>query len=157
MAELAVTSLEGHREWLEPVAAWWHRQWGESMGYSLPEACTAIEELSAPGGRQAALVALVSGLPSGSVFLVQRDLETHRHLSPWLAGLFVLPKFRHMGLGRLLTAAVVERATALGYGSIYLYTAISDFYRRQGWTTCEEVTVHDVVHEVMARVLEPPG
>jgi predicted N-acetyltransferase YhbS len=157
MPELVVNSLDGHREWLDPVAAWWHRQWGEGMGCSLREAHTAIEQLSAQGGRQAALAGLVDGVPAGSVFLVQRDLETHRHLSPWLAGLFVLPRFRQMGLGRLLTAAVVEQATALGYGSIYLYTAISDFYRRQGWATCEEVIVHDVVHEVMTRALEPRG
>jgi GNAT superfamily N-acetyltransferase len=78
-------------------------------------------------------------------------------MSPWLAGLFVLPRFRQMGLGRLLTAAVVEQATALGYASIHPYTTIGDFYRRQGWATCEEVIVQRVVHEVMTRALEPRG
>ena len=155
MPEIVVQSMEGHPEWLEPVATWWHRQWGEGMGYSLHNARLAIEQLTTPGGRQAALTVVVDGVPAGSVFLVQRDLETHTHLSPWLAGLFVLPKFRRMGLGRLLTTAVVEQATALACGSIYLYTSIGDFYRRQGWATCEEVLVHNVVHEVMTRALEP--
>jgi GNAT superfamily N-acetyltransferase len=153
MAEVVVHSIGGHPEWLEPVATWWHRQWGETMGYSLPEARTVIDRLSAPGGRQVALVALVNGIPSGSVFLVREDLETHKHLSPWLAGLFVLPAYRHMGLGRMLTAAVVEHASTLGFGSIYLYTSIGDYYRRHGWSTCEEILVHDVAHEIMTRTI----
>jgi GNAT superfamily N-acetyltransferase len=153
MPEIVVRSMDAHPAWIEPAAAWWHRQWGEGMGYSLAGARVAIEELTVPGGRQAALVALVDGIPAGSVFLVEKDLDTHTHLSPWLAGLFVLPQFRRMGLGRLLTAAVVEQAATLLYTSIYLYTSTGDFYRRQGWAKCNEVLVHDVAHEIMTYAL----
>src|SRR5687767_8367779 len=139
MPELIVRSMSGHPEWIEASAAWWHDQWGEGMGYTLDGARTAIEELTVPGGGQAALVALVDGVPAGSAFLVQKDLETHTRLSPWLAGLLVLPQFRWMGLGRLLTAAVVEEAATLGHASVYLYTATPDFYRPQGWATCDQV------------------
>jgi GNAT superfamily N-acetyltransferase len=149
MPEIVVRSMHGHPAWIEVSAAWWHRQWGEHMGYSLDEARVAIEDLTMPGGGQAALVALVDGVPAGSAFLVQKDLETHTHLSPWLAGLFVLPQFRRIGLGKLLTAAVVEEGATLGHASIYLYTSTPDFYAPQGWITCDKVLVHDVAHEVM--------
>src|SRR5687768_4043365 len=118
MPEIVVRSMDGHPEWIEASAAWWHRQWGEGMGYTLDGARAAIEELTVPGGRQAALVGLVDEVAAGGVFLVDKDLETHTHLSPWLAGLFVLPQFRRMGLGRLLTAAVVEQAATQLYTSI---------------------------------------
>ena len=54
-----------------------------------------------------------------------------------------------MGLGRRLTEATVTQGAKLGHASIYLYTSIGDYYRRQGWTTREEVMVHGVFHEVM--------
>jgi predicted N-acetyltransferase YhbS len=155
MPEILVRSMEGHPEWIEASAAWWHRQWGEAMGYSLDGARIAIEELTMPGAGQAALVALLDGVPAGSAFLVRKDLESHTHLTPWLAGLLVLSKFRRMGLGRLLTAAVVEQAATLGHTFVYLYTSTTDFYRRQGWVTCDKVRVHDVAHEVMMRDTRP--
>jgi GNAT superfamily N-acetyltransferase len=153
MAGITVHSMAGHPEWIAPCAAWWHRQWGEDMGYSLDAARSAIEGLAAPYSGQAAMVALVDGTPAGSAFLVEKDLETHTHLGPWLAGLFVLPQFRQMGIGKRLSGAVAEEAGRLGHASVYLYTSIGRFYRRQGWEQHEEVLVHDVAHEVMVRVL----
>lgn len=153
MAEIAVHSMEGHPEWIAPCTTWWHRQWGEGMGYSRDGAHRAIEALTVPGRGQAALIALVDGAPAGSVFLVDKDLETHTHLRPWLAGLFVLPEFRQLGIGKQLTTAATAQGTKLGYRSVYLYTTIGDFYRRQGWTTREEVIVHGVAHEIMVYAL----
>lgn len=153
MADITVHSMAGHPEWIARCAAWWHRQWGEGMGYSLDGARSAIEGLTAPLSGQAAMVALVDGTPAGSAFLVEKDLETHTHLRPWLAGLFVMPQFRQMGTGTRLTAAVAEEAARLGHSSVYLYTSIGGFYRRQGWAQYEKVLVHDVAHEVMVRVL----
>lgn len=153
MAEITVHSMAGHTEWIAPCAAWWHRQWGDGMGYSLDGARIAIEDLTAAGGGQAAMIALADGIPAGSGFLVEKDLETHTHLAPWLAGLFVLPEFRRQGIGTRLTVAVAEEAARLGHQSVYLYTSVGEFYRRQGWAGYEEVLVHDVAHEVMVRAL----
>lgn len=153
MPDIVVHSMAGHPEWITPCADWWHRQWGKHMGYSLAGSGEAIEGLTVPGGRQAALIALVDGIPAGSVFLVERDLETHSHLSPWLAGLLVLPQFRHLGIGKMLTAAIVAQAATLGYETIYLYSSIGDFYRPLGWSTREELELHGVTHEIMAYAL----
>lgn len=153
MPEIIVQSMAGHPEWIEPCAAWWHRQWGEGMGYSLDGARAAIESLTKPEGRQEALMALVDGVPAASVFLVDSDLESHAHLAPWLAGLLVLPEFRRVGVGERLVAATVARGTTLGYESLYLYTSTRDFYRRRGWTTYEEIVLHDVPHEIMMYTL----
>lgn len=150
MAAITIHSMAGHPEWIAPCAAWWHRQWGDGMGFSADEAPAAIAALTAPGGRQAALIGLVDDVPAGSVFLVKSDLDTHNHLTPWLAGLFVLPQLRRLGLGQRLVTATIAEAANLGYERLYLYTAMSEFYRRQGWRTSEAVLLHGVPHEVMA-------
>ena len=149
-ARFEVCSMTGHPEWIEPCAAWWHRQWGEHMGYSIDGARSAIDSLCAPGSGQAALAALVDGRPAGSVFLVDQDLDTHRHLTPWLAGLLVQPEFRQLGLGSKLAVALVEQSASLGYDTLYLYTTIPGFYERLGWTIREELVIHHQTHYVMA-------
>lgn len=153
MPEIAIRSMAGHPEWIAPCAAWWLGQWGVGMGFSAETAPAAIEALTEPDGRQAALIALVDGVPAGSVFLVENDLDTHAHLAPWLAGLFVLPEFRHIGLGQRLVTAVVAAAATLGYERLYLYTSIGQYYRRQGWEMHPTLMFHDTPHEVMTFVL----
>ena len=143
--------MAGRPEWIGPCAAWWHAQWGAGMGFSPEGAVAAITALTAPGGGQAALIGLVDGQPAGSVFLADRDLETHAHLAPWLAGLFVLPQFRRRGLGEQLVTALVEQARALGHDRLHLYTMTSGFYRRRGWQTVETLVLHGVSHDIMTR------
>lgn len=146
----AVHSMAGRPELIAACAVWWHRQWGAAMGFSPEGAVEAITALTLPGSGQAALIGLVDGQPAGSAFLVHSDLETHSHLKPWLAGLFVLPQFRRGGLGEQLVNAVVAEAHALGYDRMYLYTATPDFYRKRRWQTLETLVLHGVPHEVMA-------
>jgi GNAT superfamily N-acetyltransferase len=156
MPEIKIHSMEGHPEWIAPCAAWWHGQWGQHMGYSPDQARAAIADLTLPGGGQAALIALVEGNPTGSAFLVDCDLESHAHLTPWLAGLFVLPKFRRMGVGEALVASIAAHAGLAGREQLYLYTSIAEFYRQRGWTRHETILLHDVEHEIMTRPLQQP-
>lgn len=146
----AVHSMAGHPDWIAASAGWWHPQWGAGMGFSLEGAVEAITALTVPGSGQAALIGLVDGQPAGSVFLVDRDLDTHTHLKPWLAGLFVLPEFRRHGLGEQLVTTLLAEAHTLGYEQLHLYTATPDFYRKRGWQTVESLVLHGVPHEVMA-------
>jgi GNAT superfamily N-acetyltransferase len=147
---IAVHSMASHPEWIAAAAVWWHRQWGEAMGYSPEGAVEAIAALTAPGSGQTALIGLVDGQPAGSVFLIESDLDTHPHLTPWLAGLFVLPEFRRHGLGDRLLAALTTEAGALGYDRLYLYTATVDFYCRRGWHTVETLSLNGVPHDIMS-------
>ena len=91
---ITVHAMAGRPEWIATSAVWWRQQWGADMGFSPEGAVEAITALTVPGSGQAALIGVVDGQPAGSVFLVDSDLDTHTHLKPWLAGLFVLPKFR---------------------------------------------------------------
>ena len=157
MPDVAIHSMAGRPDWIGPGAAWWHAQWGQHMGYSLADAEAAITALTSPDSGQAALIALVDGIPAGSVFLVDRDLETHTHLTPWLAGLFVLPAFRRMGIGEALVSAIIGHASAAGRNRLYLYTSLAEFYRRRGWTRQEVITLHGVEHKIMTLALADIG
>ena len=61
--------------------------------------------------------------------LVAQGMDTRRHLSSWLAGVFVDPEHRRHGVGAPLVHRVVDEATAPGVNGPYLYTPIHSEHR----------------------------
>ena len=58
----------------------------------------------------------------GFASLVTSDMETNKDLSPWISGVFVLPKHRGKGYGGLLVDRLEQIASDLGCEKLYLYT-----------------------------------
>lgn len=62
----------------------------------------------------------------GSVRMCEDDFDGLRpELTPWLATLFVIPKYRRQGIARALARAAFHAACAAGYSSMYLWTSSS--------------------------------
>ncbi|MEJ2743799.1 MAG: GNAT family N-acetyltransferase [Gammaproteobacteria bacterium] len=71
----------------------------------------------------------------GSALLVAHDMSTRQDLSPWLAGVFVKPACRKMGVATELIQRIESEASALRIHRLYLYTdKESDFYAKRGWS-----------------------
>ena len=106
-----------------------------------------------PSSRQKAFVGFASGLPVGLVLLIDNDLETHIHLKPWLASLYVMPEMRGNGVGKALVQMAENAARNRGHTELYLYTSESDYYRPLGWQEFEVLTGDDAGLVIMARRL----
>ncbi len=130
---ITVEPLENRPELVPVCARWNFHEWGHADGRSMEQTIDAFMELLAPGSRQKAFVALVSGFPSGLVLLIDNDLDSHAHLTPWLASLYVDPAFRNKGIGKQLIAAAENAARDQGHSELYLYTDKPDYYRAAGW------------------------
>lgn len=86
------------------------------------------------------LVAFEDTLPVGSVSLVECDLESHAHLSPWVASLVVWEEYRGRGIGWQLMERIEEVGRSLGFPKLYLFTFSAEgLYRRLGWESLEAV------------------
>ncbi len=88
------------------------------------------------------LVALVDGAIAGTAALKTESVTTFRHLSPWLAGLLVLPRFRHLGAAAALIDRVVQLARAQGYHEMFVgageHSGLSDdLLLETGWVELE--------------------
>ena len=84
--------------------------------------------------RGVALVAKADGEPIGTCFLVESEIEPNHDVSPWLAGLFVVPERRRKGAGAVLVRAIEDQARQRGFSRLYLYTSDAvGFYERLGW------------------------
>lgn len=86
-----------------------------------------------------ARVALWNEQPAGLALLIHNDLETHPHLKPWVASVFVAPDYRSKGIAKGLVDAIEDAARELGYAEAYLYTDKPDLYRQIGWSDFEHL------------------
>jgi GNAT superfamily N-acetyltransferase len=99
-------------------------------------------------------VAVVNGSVVGLACLVECDLESHGHLSPWLASVLVEPGYRRSGIGSALSERAIDEARVLGFARAYLFTFDKQgFYRRLGWSTLEDATFFGHAVTVMIRDL----
>ncbi len=82
-------------------------------------------------------IALYDEIPVGSCTLelcggIRPDLK------PWIGDLVVDPKYQKQGIGKMLLDATIEKAKALGFKQVYLFTfdpEIPRYYQRFGWKT----------------------
>ncbi|MGJ8668847.1 MAG: GNAT family N-acetyltransferase [Oceanococcus sp.] len=86
----------------------------------------------------------------GSALLVTHDMSTRRDLSPWLAGVFVKPSFRKMGVATALIQRVESETLLMEVPQLYLYTdKESSFYSSRGWGVLEVCEYRDLEVTVM--------
>jgi GNAT superfamily N-acetyltransferase len=150
---ILVEPLENHPELVPLCARWNFSEWGQAAGHTMEAIVDAFLGFLDPFSTQKAFVAFLSGLPAGLVLLIDNDLESHAHLAPWLASLYVVPEMRNEGVGRRLISAVESAARDQGHAGLYLYTSNVEYYRRLGWREFETLTGDDAGLTILAREL----
>lgn len=101
-----------------------------------------------------AWVAHLGDEPIGTAALRVADLHGHEHLTPWLGGVFVRRPFRRQGIASALCRVVEEKARALGFEQIYLFTPDQQaLYARLGWGTVELVEWRERTCALMVKSL----
>ncbi len=80
------------------------------------------------------IVAESDGKPCGTVMLRTEWRDSHRHLSPWVGGLYVLPAYRGRSVARQLISALARLAAQRGFASVYAgTTTLGRFLKTLGW------------------------
>ncbi len=132
-----IVTLTGRPELLPVVAGWLWEEFLRWDGYTLEQTRDILAGLSVPFR---CLVLLEDGAPAATASLAAEDLDERPQLSPWLAGVYVVPEARGRGLARALVSAVEEAARSAGIGTLWLYTGRSaGLYARLGWHAAETV------------------
>ena len=131
--------LADHLEFIPTLARWHHEEWAYLRPGDSLEA--GVERLRAACGRReipTVVIAFADSMLLGSAMLIAHDMDTRMEWSPWLAGVFVAPNYRRQGIGIELVRRIVQEASALGVGRLYLYTpGVEQFYSRHGWSVVE--------------------
>jgi ribosomal protein S18 acetylase RimI-like enzyme len=140
VAELTITAFREYLPLLDPQFVEWYEQDIRDVGRRLGNGTVLVAEF---GGRLAGTVTL---LPDGSGY----GMHGWPIAWPVIRFLAVDPAARGQGIGRVLTAACVERAQALGAPILGLHTApfmtaARALYEALGF---ERVPEYDVDHPV---------
>lgn len=90
----------------------------------------------------------------GTAALRVHDLESRTDLTPWLAGVYVLPQYRRRGIASALCRTVASAAAAMGYQRIYLFTLDQvPLYTGLGWVSYASDAWHGRRCEIMVKNL----
>jgi GNAT superfamily N-acetyltransferase len=120
------------------ICARWRANAFSVLEASFEQELGSLELFAADQSNGVALVAKVDGEPCGTCLLVESEIEPNHDVSPWLAGLFVVPEHRRKGAGSALVRAIEAQARQRGVSRLYLYTTEAvEFYVRLGWTVLD--------------------
>jgi GNAT superfamily N-acetyltransferase len=148
---MEIESIADHLDWVSLIAGWHWQEWGDThlLG-SLAQWTRGLSERTMRDQIPTTYVAVEQGRPLGSVTLVEHDMEIRLGLSPWLAGVYVLPQSRHQGVGSVLVWRALRQVQRLGFPTLYLYThSARPFYERLGWEVLEETVYRERLVTIM--------
>lgn len=77
----------------------------------------------------------------GTVALIDEDLKSHKHLAPWVSCLYVKPKYRNQGYGKIFMDYVCK-----DHSPVYLWcytTHECNLYKKWGFKIVESVKYRD--------------
>lgn len=138
--------------WIPDIAQWLHAEWRDLYpgGYTPADVAAALRGRLQTHQIPLALVAVAGETVVGIVSLKRNDMDTRPALTPWLAGLFVVPAHRGRGIGQRLVRAAVAKASEFRVEKLYLYTPGAEpFYAALGWRLLEHTHYQEIPVSVM--------
>lgn len=153
---MKIDLLKYHQRHIPTLARWFKEEWSEYFADQPLD--TIAEEQFVSRLNDSILpisfLAHENEIPIGTVALLPESVTTHKHLSPWLGGLYVHQEYRHKGIGSKLVEAGIEKAIVLGFDCIYAgISKAEDHYISQGWQISERVLYCDKPLSVLRRDL----
>lgn len=152
---MRVVPLVERPDLVDQVSAWGFAEWGHlDHGQTLETRTAWIRGKMNVDRIPVAFVALGEddGIV-GTASLIFDDLEGDPR-NPWLASVFVPPSHRRQGIASALVRAVEEKARALGYRRLYLFTtSAASLYAGLGWQALEQRDYRGEHIQVMDKVL----
>ena len=136
---MQIAFLADHPELIDTLARWHYDEWqGLIPEWSYQEARRELATHTSRAAVPTTIVAFEGDELIGSASLLVEDLPEWKHLTPWVASVFVKPTGRGKGIGSRIVAEMVAVAGQVGVPAVYLLTAgQADFYRKLGWATVE--------------------
>ena len=142
MPDIVIRDFADFSHWVPTISGWFFSEWREFYGDQTED--DVRQRISGWLERDripTALVAVIDDQVVGTVALKEREFEMHA-ASPWLAGLYVVPRYRRCGIGTKLLHAAENKARSLGMQKLYLYTPKAQrFYGTYGWTPQQELAI----------------
>ena len=135
-----IVTIADRPDLADVVTGWlWHEFWRQD-GHSLADTRRAVAASAVRSGVPQCFVLLVRGQPVGTASLTAEDLDERPDLTPWLAGVYIVPEARGQGYVRHLLAAFETACRTAAIKTAWLYTNTAEpIYLRAGWRVVEAI------------------
>jgi len=152
MPKLVFDYIVNHPEHIPLIAQWHQNEWQHiSPHLTTPLRITQYSQYNDSPDIPTCILALLNEQVAGSASLVESDMETHPHLQPWLASVYVHKAYRHQGIATQLVEKCINNARQLGIETLYLFTPDqTSFYQKRGWHVIETCDYHNERVDIMA-------
>ena len=149
--------LDQHTDAIPELARWHHAEWAAITPHlSVADRAAGFRARARRGVIPTAFVAVLGADVVGLACLVECDIESHQHLTPWLASVLVAPEHRGRGIGSALCERTTEEARILGIKKLYLFTFNRQrLYARLGWSALEDTLYAGAPGTIIVRALAP--
>lgn len=139
-APVTIVTIADRPDLVPTVTQWLWREFWSLDGYPIEATRAVVAASIARSGPPQTFVALMQDQPVGTASLAAEDLDERPDLSPWLAGVFVIPQARRHGHASRLVSAVETACRAASIPAAWLYTHTAEgLYARAGWQAVEVV------------------
>ena len=141
LIDFEIIYLADARELIVPLAPMFIDQWEPYYGRQGPgDAETDLNDCCNHDEIPLALIAVGEDQKIlGTAALKARSIDTHRYLSPWLAAMFVVERYRGQGIGVALIKEIEKNAIRLGYNYVYVGSGgVTPAMRTGGWALLDE-------------------
>ena len=136
------------------ICARWRASAFSVLKASFEQELRSLELFASDQSHGVALVAKADSEPVGTCLLAESEIEPNHDVSPWLAGLFVVPEYRRKGAGAALVRAIEDQARQRELSRVYLYTTDAvGFYKRLGWKVMDRTNWQGFDTALMVRDL----
>ena len=145
--DIVISDMPTHSTFAQIGAQWAFDDWKETdpnddiQWYLNVYSESEIDPLSLP--ISLAAVAGNDELVGVACVVLDDALPDAEEPGPWVAAVFVNPKYRGRAIGKQLVNEAVRRARELGHSDVYLYTRnVAHWYETFGWERVRETYVY---------------
>jgi GNAT superfamily N-acetyltransferase len=148
-SKISIKPLNEFPQYAPILAYWSHTEWYGERNIDFSVNVSSYIQRSQNNSLPITLIAFYDSIPAGMVSIKMNDLWNRTDLSPWLASLFVYPKFRGLGISKQLVNAVVLSAKSFNFNRMFLFIGnnsgfdLRAFYSRLGWQYFEDCVDND--------------
>src|ERR1035437_6847116 len=115
---MKITYLKNDIRFVPEVSKYMFEEWGDiySAKSFMDIVCMRLNIENIP----LTIIASENNNLLGFASLVKSDFQINTPLTPWISGVFVLPKYRKLGIGKALVKELENISAYLGYSKLYL-------------------------------------
>lgn len=143
MVDYDIYYLADKKEYINACAAWAYGRWGvQNPKGSLERAINIFTKGAEKTTIPLTLIALnkQNGLPIAMGSLWEKDGDDWLEISPWIASVYTLYRYRGLGIGKAIIIRLEREAKRLGFNEIYLQSgSAAALYPKLGYTEIDSI------------------